>query len=108
MRRTPRPHTCELCGRHTTLTAHHLIPKTEHRREWVVKQVGREACRTLIAWLCAPCHRQFHRCITERDLAKHYASVALLLAHPEIQTFVAWIKGKPDNFNPKPAKRKPR
>jgi hypothetical protein len=108
MRRTPRPPACELCQRQTTLTAHHLIPKTEHRRDWVIKHIGREACRTRIAWLCAPCHRHVHRSIPERDLAKHYASIALLLTHPEIQTFVDWIKEKPDNFSPKQAKRRPR
>ncbi|NBS11159.1 MAG: hypothetical protein EBS77_00615 [Gammaproteobacteria bacterium] len=88
------------------MTAHHLIPKTEHRRRWVIETYGRERCRTDIAWLCAPCHRHLHRCISERDLAKHYPSIALLSEHPEIQAFVQWIQTKPDEFVPKPAKRK--
>jgi hypothetical protein len=39
-------------------------------------------------------------------LAIDYYSVELLLAHPEIQQFVDWLKDKPDDFTPRLSRRK--
>lgn len=37
----------------------------------------------------------------ERELAEHYRSREALMAHPQIQTFVAWLSTKPAGFRPK-------
>ena len=44
------------------------------------------------------CHRQIHALLTETELARQYATVAALLAHPELSSFVAWVKTKPEDF----------
>lgn len=44
------------------------------------------------------CHRQIHAVLTETELARQYATVEALLAHPKLQVFVTWVKTKPDNF----------
>jgi hypothetical protein len=36
--------------------------------------------------------------LTEAELARQYATVEALLAHPELKVFVAWIRTKPDDF----------
>jgi hypothetical protein len=35
---------------------------------------------------------------TETELARQYSTVEALLAHPEIELFVKWVKTKPDDF----------
>jgi hypothetical protein len=35
---------------------------------------------------------------TETELARQYSTVEALLAHPEIQLFVKWVKRKPNDF----------
>ena len=44
------------------------------------------------------CHRQIHAVLTETELARQYATVEALLAHPELKVFVSWIKTKPEDF----------
>lgn len=44
------------------------------------------------------CHRQIHAVLTETELARQYATVEALLAHPDLSAFVAWVRTKPDNF----------
>ena len=44
------------------------------------------------------CHRQIHALFTEAELAKRYCTAAALLGHPEVQTFVEWVKTKPNDF----------
>lgn len=45
------------------------------------------------------CHRQIHALFTERELARDYHSVEAILAHPEMQKFVAWIRKKPPDYS---------
>ncbi len=85
---------CRLCGRHTRrgTTAHHLIPRTCHRNKWFKKNYAREVMLRTIA-VCHDCHRAVHRFVpSEKELGKRYNTVELLLAHPEIGKFVAWVK----------------
>jgi hypothetical protein len=44
------------------------------------------------------CHRQIHAVLTEAELARQYATVEALLAHPELKVFVAWVRTKPEDF----------
>jgi hypothetical protein len=79
--------TCPLCERvipPAQRDAHHLVPKSKGGR------------RT--EYLHRVCHRQIHALLTETELARQYATVEALLGHPELQSFVAWVKTKPEDF----------
>ena len=78
---------CPLCERPippAQRDAHHLVPKSKGGRQ--------------TEFLHRVCHRQIHALLTETELARQYASVDALLAHPELQAFVAWVKSKPADF----------
>lgn len=78
---------CPLCGRpipQQQQDRHHLVPKSKGGRE--------------TAFLQRICHRQIHALLTETELARQYASAEALLQHPEIRTFVAWVRTKPPDF----------
>lgn len=94
------PSRCALCERAAPLTQHHLIPKRLHRNRRLLRQYGRTALLSQIAWLCMPCHKHIHRCLSERELGLHYASVEALLSHPDVREFVSWLQTKPDQFTP--------
>ena len=64
--------------------AHHLVPKSRGGVETVI--------------LHRLCHRQIHALLTETQLARHYASIEALKAHPEIAKFIAWISQKPNHI----------
>lgn len=79
--------TCPLCKRvipPAQRDAHHLVPKSKGGR------------RT--EFLHRVCHRQIHALLTETELARQYATVEALLAHPELSSFVVWVKTKPEDF----------
>ena len=79
---------CPLCEREIPTAqrdAHHLIPKSKGGRK--------------TNFLHRICHRQIHALFTETELANTYYSVEQLLAHPEIEKFVTWVKTKPSYFN---------
>jgi hypothetical protein len=83
------PHSviCPLCDRaipKSQRDAHHLVPKSKGGRQ--------------TEFLHRVCHRQIHALLSETELAKQYATVEALLAHPELKTFVAWVKTKPEDF----------
>jgi hypothetical protein len=83
----PYPVVCPLCDRvipPAQRDAHHLVPKSKGGRQ-----------TTLMHRVC---HRQIHAVLTETELARQYATVEALLAHPELKVFVAWIRTKPDDF----------
>jgi hypothetical protein len=79
---------CPLCERpipDALKDAHHLIPKSKGGRQ--------------TEFLHRICHRQIHALLTETELAKQYNTVTALLAHPEISSFVAWVRRKPADFS---------
>ena len=84
---------CALCDRAIApglRDAHHLLPKSRGGTSTVLMHRA--------------CHKHIHALFTETQLARHYASVEALKAHPDMAKFIAWVKGKPDAFNP-PARR---
>lgn len=86
-----RAHECEICDRaHLPLTYHHLIPRAVHAK--VVKR-GWHASWELnkVAWLCRPCHSFVHRIANNKELAKDWYSVDLLLAREDVQKWAAWV-----------------
>ncbi|UFS56652.1 HNH endonuclease [Comamonadaceae bacterium M7527] len=80
---------CVLCDRPIPpglKDAHHLVPKS------------RGGVATVL--MHRICHKHIHAVLTETELARHYATVAALQAHPVVATFVQWVKDKPIDFNP--------
>jgi hypothetical protein len=51
--------------------------------------------RNRIAWLCPPCHKQIHACISEGEMERVYHSIETLRTHPEVAAFLAWISPRP-------------
>lgn len=86
---------CPLCERLIPLSqrdAHHLVPKSKGGRH--------------TEYLHRICHRQIHALFTETELARQLNSVEALLAHPDIASFVTWVKNKPDDFMERTSKSK--
>lgn len=93
---THKPARCELCGREVSnLSKHHLIPRTRHHNKRNKRRFDRREVRERIAWLCAPCHRQIHALISEKEMEAKYSTVADLAAHPQVARFVTWLRARP-------------
>lgn len=78
---------CPLCNRPipaSQVDAHHLVPKSKGGRA--------------TEYLHRICHRHIHAHFTERELADSFSTIEALLAMPEIQKFVAWVKTKPPEY----------
>lgn len=78
---------CPLCERpipRSQQDAHHLVPKSKGGR--------------YTAYLHRICHRQIHALFTETELARQFHTVDALLAHPEMGSFVTWVRSKPPEF----------
>ena len=85
---------CPLCLRpipSPQRSIHHLVPRSLKGRETVV--------------LHRICHRKIHSLFTERELAKHYPSIAALRTHQDVQVFVHWVAGKDPGFYARTATR---
>lgn len=82
---------CALCGRHTELTFHHLIPRKVHRRSRFRKQHAREALQAGVE-LCRLCHRGVHRLYDEMTLARQFASLQALRDDPAVRRHVDWVR----------------
>jgi hypothetical protein len=97
----PKPGNCELCKRTVeSLTKHHLIPRTRHRKKRNKRLFSRQDVKTRILWVCRPCHNHIHDVLTEKELETDYNTRGTLLRHPEIRRFVKWIGSKPEEFRP--------
>lgn len=84
---------CPLCGRPippgVPQSRHHLIPKLR----------GGKGGETVL--LHQVCHSTIHRTLSETELARHYASVEALRAHPELARFFAWVAKRPPEWKGK-------
>ena len=92
---------CEICGRMTKLTFHHLVPKETHHRyvgkclpEGLLDAVpDAEPTRIFLnsygAMLCRPCHSTVHKFAPNGVLAQRFFTLERLLAQEPIQR---WAK----------------
>jgi 5-methylcytosine-specific restriction endonuclease McrA len=91
---------CQLCGRETTLTFHHLVPRKVHRRNRFRKHLSRETLQQGIA-ICRPCHSGLHRLHDEMTLATRLNTLAALRQDPALSRHVDWVRkqrvGLPDD-----------
>ena len=88
---SPSPELCPLCGRPIPTQAkssrHHLTPKLKG------------GARQPTIRLHQICHSAIHARYTEAEIARHLASPETLRADPELASFVAWVRTKPDDFH---------
>ncbi len=92
---------CPLCDRpipaDVKQSRHHLIPKLK----------GGKGGPTVL--LHDICHREIHATLTEAELARDFATITALRAHPRLQRFVAWVRKRPPGFRSRvPGKRRTR
>ncbi|RVV98054.1 HNH endonuclease [Mesobaculum littorinae] len=89
------PH-CPLCGRpippEAKQSLHHVVPKLRGGK-------GGETVR-----LHQICHNEIHATLTETEIARDYASVAALQAHPRLAAFIAWVGKRPPEFHARSSK----
>lgn len=88
--RKPVP-VCPLCGRpippRARSSLHHLTPKLKggtHGGTVRLHQI---------------CHAAIHARYSEAEIARRLADLDALRADPEIARFLAWVRGKPDDFH---------
>ncbi|MEX0280683.1 MAG: HNH endonuclease [Arenibacterium sp.] len=90
---------CPLCGRPIPPGApqslHHLIPKLKG---------GKGGPVVLLHHIC---HREIHASLSEAELARDYATIEALRAHPRLAKFIRWVAKRPPEFQSKvPGKRR--
>lgn len=89
---------CGLCGRPIPPGApqslHHLVPKLKG---------GTHGPTALLHHLC---HREIHATLSEAELARGYATLEALRAHPRLARFVEWVARRPPGFASKVPRRK--
>lgn len=87
------PIICPICSRsipESQKDAHHLIPKSKGGKSF--------------EYLHRICHKQIHALFKENELAKVLNTAESLRNHSDMQTFINWVKNKPDDFYEKAAK----
>ena len=86
---------CPLCGRPIPKAAkqsiHHLTPKLKG---------GAKGPTVLLHEVC---HRAIHANLTEVEIARDFATVDALRAHPSIAKFIEWIRKKDPAFHARTA-----
>lgn len=70
-------------------SAHHLVPKLK----------GGKGGPTIL--IHAICHKEIHATLTESELARDFATVEALKAHPRLSKFFAWVAKRPPEFHGK-------
>lgn len=85
---------CELCNRYNILNFHHFIPKYLHSNKWVKKNFTREQMSEGINICKKDCHRELHKMISNKQLAKHFNSKEKILSHDKFNKYIKWIKNR--------------
>lgn len=84
---------CDLCGRPTKLTKHHLVPRAVHKKKRFVDRFGKKEMRQRGLMICRECHKGIHDLIPdEKELAEKYYTKELLVANEAIKKHIAWVK----------------
>lgn len=91
---------CGLCLRPippgSPQSLHHLVPKLKG------------GTRGPTALLHHICHKEIHAALREAELARAYASLEALRAHPRLARFVEWVRKRPPGFISRVPRRRTR
>lgn len=79
-----------MCGRESSLTFHHLIPKKLHRRKFYRKNYTKAELNQGID-ICRLCHNGIHDLYDEMTLAKRFASLELLQSDEALAKHFEWV-----------------
>ncbi|MET4732250.1 hypothetical protein ABIE64_000950 [Thalassospira sp. MBR-102] len=79
---------CPICGRMM------IAGDSVDRHHWTPKSKG----GTDTQWLHRVCHRMIHRLFDETTLARDFDVPEKIIAHPDMQTFIRWIRKKPVDY----------
>jgi hypothetical protein len=90
---------CPLCARPLvagrSVDEHHLVPKSQGGRvTFTIHRI---------------CHRKIHATLAEKELSRDFATWPALQSHPEIASFITWVKKKAPEYydnSIKPARRR--
>ena len=78
---------CPLCERelgNINIDRHHLVPKSRKGKEqFSIHRI---------------CHVKIHSVFTEKELEKKYNTWEKLKSHPDIASFITWVKKKAPEF----------
>ncbi|WP_108853915.1 HNH endonuclease [Albidovulum aquaemixtae] len=81
---------CPLCRRAIPVdvpqSRHHLVPRLR----------GGKSGQTVL--LHQICHAEVHAALSEAELARSYATIEALRAHPRLARFIAWVAKRPPGF----------
>ncbi len=84
---------CPLCGRPIPAGArasqHHLVPRLKG---------GKNGPVVLLHDIC---HKEIHATLTEAEIARDYATIKALRAHPRLARFIKWVSRRPPGFHSK-------
>jgi hypothetical protein len=84
---------CPLCLRPippgVPQSRHHLVPKLR----------GGKGGETVL--LNHVCHKTIHKTLSETELARNYATVEALRAHPDLRRFFDWVGKRPPGWTGK-------
>jgi 5-methylcytosine-specific restriction endonuclease McrA len=86
--------TCALCGRRTSLTFHHLIPRCLHGKRLYKERFTKEELKSRGILICHPCHRHIHRLYDEKTLGQDFFTLERLKDDLGVQKFARWIRKK--------------
>lgn len=77
---------CPICGRPLgeKREKHHTVPKSKGGKETIL--------------IHPICHRKLHKVFTRVELARQAGEIKPILDHPDMQTFISWLSGKPPDF----------
>ncbi len=82
---------CAMCHRTMPLTAHHMIPKSEHAR-YIKKGLTRQFLlgKDNVVDICLPCHSAVHRSESNAKLADECFTLERISSHPKIASFITY------------------
>jgi len=75
------------------LTEHHLIPRAVHGKKSFARRFSKLEMKSRKLICCKLCHNGIHDLIPdEKDLARNYNTLELLLEDDKIKKHVEWVK----------------
>lgn len=80
---------CVLCGREGEMTDHHLVPKSQGRRQGV--KLG----EIPTVKMCAACQGFLSKTFSNSQLANELNTVEAIREREEVQKFVKWVQKQP-------------